>query len=351
MRRSINKDQQTQFNLAIQRAVQNATGGQKKHIGQLEQQLQDKRLKIIKLKECIKKLQNFYTLSSPPISNSMITSSTDDEQQINKDEEIITTDETTTNRQAFLKRSEPISMPSTFLVQSMLAAGNAASSPKTEQPVPTTVNNLLMDTCFKSSPNDSSAAVELYTPFAASPPNQINIPLSPQTPIHISSVVNSPPSTSRISTTSPPKPTPIAFFTVNRSDHVIIYFDQTYQHYMVYTSLPTLHFIHSDCYELFNIQQKQQQINTTSVIDSISGDTGNISTNIITPLINTSMINSTAFGINGLNPSTTPLLGQVTDKEYCQAKKPNNRFNVPLGTKFYRVRVKPWKPTTSPSSN
>jgi hypothetical protein len=56
------------------------------------------------------------------------------------------------------------------------------------------------------------------------------------------------------------------------------------------------------------------------------------------------MINSTAFGINGLNPSTTPLLGQVTDKEYCQAKKPNNRFNVPLGTKFYRVRVKPWKP-------
>jgi hypothetical protein len=58
----------------------------------------------------------------------MITSSTDDEQQINKDEETITIDE---NRQAFLKRSEPISMPSTFLVQSMLAAGNAASSPKT----------------------------------------------------------------------------------------------------------------------------------------------------------------------------------------------------------------------------
>ncbi len=136
MRRSTNKDQQTQFNLAIQRAVQNATGGQKKQIGQLEQQLQDKRLKIIKLKECIKKLQNFYTLSSTPpvlpsVSNSMITSSTDDEQQINKDEETITTDETTTNRQAFFKRSEPISMPSTFLVQSMLAAGNAASSPKT----------------------------------------------------------------------------------------------------------------------------------------------------------------------------------------------------------------------------
>ena len=39
MHRSINKDQQTQFNLAIQRAVQNATQPQKKQILQLEQQL------------------------------------------------------------------------------------------------------------------------------------------------------------------------------------------------------------------------------------------------------------------------------------------------------------------------
>lgn len=141
MRRSITKDQQVQFNLAIQRAVQNATGGQKKQIGQLEQQLADKRLKILKLKECVKKLQNFYTLSSTPpplmtsVANSMITSSTDDEQQLTKDDDNHnnnnTPDETTNNRQAFIKRSEPISMPSTFIVQSMLAAGNAASSPKT----------------------------------------------------------------------------------------------------------------------------------------------------------------------------------------------------------------------------
>jgi hypothetical protein len=136
MRRSINKDQQIQFNLAIQRAVQNATGSQKKQIGQLEQQLQDKRLQILKLKECIKNLQNFYTISSTPppilpsVTSSLITSSTDDEQQLNKDDENNITDETN-NRQAFLKRSEPISMPSTFIVQSMLAAGNAASSPKT----------------------------------------------------------------------------------------------------------------------------------------------------------------------------------------------------------------------------
>jgi hypothetical protein len=228
-----------------------------------------------------------------------------------------------------------------------------------EQPTSTTVSNLLLDTCFKSSPNESSTAIELYTPFAASPPNQLTIPSSPQSPLPVPSIVSSPPSLSplsRISTSSTnpsPQASPISFFTVNRSDHVVIYFDTTYQHYMVYTYLPTLHFIHSDCYELFNIQQKQnssQQTNTTSVIDSISGDNGNNLTNV-PALINTSMMNSTLFGTNGLNPSTTPLLGQVTDKEYCQAKKLNNRFNVPLGTKFYRVRVKPWKPTISPSPN
>ncbi|CAF1106474.1 unnamed protein product [Rotaria sordida] len=356
------KDQQKQFNLAIQRAVVNATDVQKKQIGFLEQQLEDKRLKITKLKECIKKLQNFYasSISSPTlipsITKSVMTTSNDDEQQLNKDEKNHLSDEIT-NRATFIKRSEPISMPSTFLVQSMLAAGNAATSPKTEQP---TVNNILMDTCFKASPGESSNAVELYTPFAASPPNPITIPLSTQTNVPICSVVSSSPivsSTSCISTlttNSSPQAAPIAFFTVNRSDHVIIFFDTIYQQYRIFTYLPTLHFIHSDCYELFNIQQKQnfnQQINNnTNVIDSISIDNGKNSTNIPS-LINTSMINSTLIGNNGLNPSTTPFLGQVTDKEYCQAKKPNNRFNVQLGTKFYRVRVKPWKPTISSSPN
>ncbi len=32
---------------------------------------------------------------------------------------------------------------------------------------------------------------------------------------------------------------------------------------------------------------------------------------------------------------------EVVDKEYCQAKKSGNRFKVPQGTKFYRVRCKP----------
>ncbi|XP_028403740.1 RB1-inducible coiled-coil protein 1-like [Dendronephthya gigantea] len=40
---------------------------------------------------------------------------------------------------------------------------------------------------------------------------------------------------------------------------------------------------------------------------------------------------------------------QILDKEYCQAKKANNRFKVTAGTKFYRVKVRPWDPSSSQS--
>ena len=210
-----------------------------------------------------------------------------------------------------------------------------------------------MDT---SSPNESSNAVQLYSPFAASPSNQANVP---SLPLPVCSMIISSPtvtSTSPLPTrsiNSSVQTTPIAFFTVNRSDYVIIYFDPAYQHYMIFTYLPTLHFIHLDCYELFNIQHKQntiQQTNYSNVIGSISNDNGTNSS-VFPSLINTSMINSSSIDNSGFRPSTIPFLGQVTDKEYCQAKKTNNRFNVPLGTKFYRVRCKPWKPTMSLPSN
>ena len=34
------------------------------------------------------------------------------------------------------------------------------------------------------------------------------------------------------------------------------------------------------------------------------------------------------------------ITAEVVEKEYCQAKKPENRFKVPQGTKFYRVKCK-----------
>lgn len=130
-----------------------------------------------------------------------------------------------------------------------------------------------MDHCFKSSPNDNSAAIELYTPFAASPPNPLAIATSPQTPVQLSSFFNSPSShspLSRLPNNGIPQASPIAFFTVNRSDHVIIYYNSIYQHYMILNFLPTLHFIHSDCYELFHIQQKQNLTQLVNTENSIS---------------------------------------------------------------------------------
>merc|ERR1712133_241127 len=39
--------------------------------------------------------------------------------------------------------------------------------------------------------------------------------------------------------------------------------------------------------------------------------------------------------------------GEVIDKEYCQAKKAENRFRVPQGTKFYRVKCKNYDRSSS----
>ena len=57
----------------------------------------------------------------------------------------------------------------------------------------------------------------------------------------------------------------------------------------------------------------------------------------------------------GLSPSIVPrkqyITAEVVDKEYCQARKPENRFKVPQGTKFYRVRCKPLAKESTSSSD
>lgn len=40
-------------------------------------------------------------------------------------------------------------------------------------------------------------------------------------------------------------------------------------------------------------------------------------------------------------PRVVHCIGKVTDKEYCHAKKDENRYRVEKGTKFYRVKVRP----------
>ena len=53
-------------------------------------------------------------------------------------------------------------------------------------------------------------------------------------------------------------------------------------------------------------------------------------------------------------PNTYPrvcyCIGKVTDKEYCHAKKDENRYKVGKGTKFYRVKVRPRSPIMDKST-
>ncbi|XP_030624059.1 RB1-inducible coiled-coil protein 1 [Chanos chanos] len=83
-------------------------------------------------------------------------------------------------------------------------------------------------------------------------------------------------------------------------DLVLIILDERHDNYVLFTVGPTLYFLHSESLIALDLK----------------------------PATGT---------------SRRPwVLGKVMEKEYCQAKKAQNRFKVPLGTKFYRVKAVPW---------
>uniref|UniRef100_A0A8C6MI13 RB1-inducible coiled-coil protein 1 n=1 Tax=Nothobranchius furzeri TaxID=105023 RepID=A0A8C6MI13_NOTFU len=91
-------------------------------------------------------------------------------------------------------------------------------------------------------------------------------------------------------------------FSFQVGDLVLIILDERHDNYVLFTVGPTLYFLHSE--------------------------------------------SLTALDLKPGQPSGTSrrpwVLGKVMEKEYCQAKKAQNRFKVPLGTKFYRVKAVPW---------
>ncbi|XP_013885425.1 RB1-inducible coiled-coil protein 1 [Austrofundulus limnaeus] len=83
-------------------------------------------------------------------------------------------------------------------------------------------------------------------------------------------------------------------------DLVLIILDERHDNYVLFTVGPTLYFLHSESLTALDLKPA-------------SGS------------------------------SRRPwVLGKVMEKEYCQAKKAQNRFKVPLGTKFYRVKAVSW---------
>uniref|UniRef100_A0A8C6EEZ0 RB1-inducible coiled-coil protein 1 n=1 Tax=Moschus moschiferus TaxID=68415 RepID=A0A8C6EEZ0_MOSMO len=86
-------------------------------------------------------------------------------------------------------------------------------------------------------------------------------------------------------------------------DLVLIILDERHDNYVLFTVSPTLYFLHAE---------------SLPALDLRPGE-----------------------GASGA--SRRPwVLGKVMEKEYCQAKKAQNRFKVPLGTKFYRVKAVSW---------
>ncbi|NXJ85025.1 RBCC1 protein, partial [Trogon melanurus] len=86
-------------------------------------------------------------------------------------------------------------------------------------------------------------------------------------------------------------------------DLVLIILDERHDNYVLFTVSPTLYFLHSESLAALDLKPGE----------CVSG------------------------------ASRRPwVLGKVMEKEYCQAKKAQNRFKVPLGTKFYRVKAVPW---------
>ncbi|XP_044020497.1 RB1-inducible coiled-coil protein 1 isoform X2 [Aphidius gifuensis] len=91
----------------------------------------------------------------------------------------------------------------------------------------------------------------------------------------------------------------ISLNTCNTGDCVIVLWDTKHSNYIVLQETKTMYFLHSDCTDTLDLRPSR----------------------------------------DGL-PKQTYVLGQVIDKQYCHAKKPENRYKVPQGTKFYRVRVR-----------
>uniref|UniRef100_A0AAR2KK18 RB1-inducible coiled-coil protein 1 n=1 Tax=Pygocentrus nattereri TaxID=42514 RepID=A0AAR2KK18_PYGNA len=89
-------------------------------------------------------------------------------------------------------------------------------------------------------------------------------------------------------------------FSFQVGDLVLIILDERHDNYVLFTVGPTLYFLHSE--------------------------------------------SLTALDLKPVTGATRRpwVLGKVMEKEYCQAKKAQNRFKVPLGTKFYRVKAVPW---------
>nr|XP_029724864.1 RB1-inducible coiled-coil protein 1 isoform X4 [Aedes albopictus] len=93
----------------------------------------------------------------------------------------------------------------------------------------------------------------------------------------------------------------VSIQTCAKGDLVMFVYNATYDQYTIVQTAPVLYFLHADSYAAFNLSQL----------------------------------------VSGTLPKVIHCIGTVVDKEYCHARKDENRYKVSRGTRFYRVKVKP----------
>ena len=101
----------------------------------------------------------------------------------------------------------------------------------------------------------------------------------------------------------------ISVMSVDRGETVMVVWNEDHNNYVIYTEPSAgllMHFLHSESVPALGLTS-----------------------------------NAASNGNSAVSARKLFATGEVTDKEYCQAKKPENRFKVPQGTKFFRVRCKP----------
>lgn len=92
----------------------------------------------------------------------------------------------------------------------------------------------------------------------------------------------------------------VSILTCQPGDIVLLCYDEGHQNYVLFVLGPNLHFLHTDCLDILGLKTAPGTVRKGWV------------------------------------------LAEVVEKEFCQARKPQNRYRVATGTRFYRVKAKPW---------
>ncbi|XP_017142924.1 RB1-inducible coiled-coil protein 1 [Drosophila miranda] len=112
-----------------------------------------------------------------------------------------------------------------------------------------------------------------------------------------------------------------------RGDLVFVVWSMRHAQFMVVQDSLTLYFVHGD--SLAGLQ-----LTPPSTLAPVSG------------AADASVAVPVAMAVADLNQIPMPYyaIGRVVDKEYCQARKDDNRYRVSRGSKFYRIKLAPMPP-------